>query len=253
MTDAVVPAVIVSNLPSQLSKNGEAICLALLGSKTGKELGVLFWKVHPSLAKFLVAFKHQEDRDNWHKNSPELKKASAEFKVRSSMIWFNGESSLVMKTLPANKKKSLTRTQLQGEAKKSNSRKIFQDEFEDLDQIFGVFNTKVEDREEDRISRVEANDELTEVSDKFFEESQVENLSVAKTSYQHGEGMKFKDPEFMMPMSDFPKCNTLPAGEILIPLTTSQIQTNVMIQHGGYVEDLEDDQQKVRQPYLLCI
>ena len=238
MGDAVVPAVVVSNLPSQLSKNGEAICLALLGSKTGKEVGVLYWKVHPSLDKFMVAFKHQEDRDSWHKTSPDLKKATAEFGLRTSRIWFNRESSLVMKTLPANKKKSLTRTQLQGEAKKSNSRKIFQDEFEDLDQIFGVLNTKVEDREEDRISPVEANDEVTEVSDKFFEESQVENLSVAKTSYQLGEGLNCKDPKFMMPMSDFLKCNTLPAGEILI-------------QHGGDVEDLDDDQQKVRPSNLI--
>ena len=63
MTDAVVPAVIVSNLPPRLSKNGEATSLALLGSKTGKEVGVLYWKVHPSLDKFMVAFKHQEDRD----------------------------------------------------------------------------------------------------------------------------------------------------------------------------------------------
>ena len=94
MSEAVVPAVIVSNLPSQLSKNGEATCLALLGSKTGKEVGVLFWRVHPSLAKFMVAFKHQEDRDNWHKNSPELKKLTAEFGMKTSVIWFNREAGL---------------------------------------------------------------------------------------------------------------------------------------------------------------
>ena len=177
MTDAVVPAVVVSNLPSQLSKNGEAICLALLGSKTGKEVGVLFWRVHPSQAKFLVAFKQQEDRDNWHKNSPELKKATAEYGMRSSTIWFNKDAGLVMKELPPNYKAKpvMTRIQLQGEAK-SNSRKIFQEEFEDLDQIFGVFNTKVEDRENDRISPVEANDGDIEVTDKFKEENQDDAL-----------------------------------------------------------------------------
>ena len=197
MTDAVVPAVIVSNLPSQLSKNGEATCLALLGSKTGKEVGVLFWRVHPSLAKFMVAFKHQVDRDNWHKNSPELKKVTAEFGMKTSMIWFNREAGLVLKKLPLNNKANpaMTRSQLQGEEKKFNSRMIFQDEFEDLDQIFGVFHTKVEDREEDRISPVEANDEDIEVTDKCNEENQdvdAESPLKAKTSNQLEDGMNFK-------------------------------------------------------------
>ena len=151
MDDAVVPAVIVSNLPPHLSKSTDATCLALLGSKTGEEVGVLFWRVHPSLAKFMVAFKNQEDRDHWHKSSPSLKKATSEFGMKTSMIWYNREAGLVMKKLPTNNTTaaSMTPFQLQGEAK-SNSRMIFQDEFEDLDNIFGVVNTKVEEREEER-------------------------------------------------------------------------------------------------------
>ena len=249
MDERVVPAVIVNNLPAHLSKNGEETSLALLGSKTGKELGVLFWRVHPSLAKFMVAFEKQEDRDQWHKSSPSLKKATAEFGLRSSMIWFNRESALVTKKPPTNKT-SMTQSQLQGEFK-SNSRMIFQEQFEDLDNIFGLFNTKVEDRDINRISPIEANDEVTEVSDQLIEENQLKNVSEesplkANTSNQLQEDVG----EFLMPMSDFLNFNKLPAGEILIPLTVSQLQEAIKFKPVCYVEDLDEDKMKVIT-YLL--
>ena len=251
MGDRVVPAVIVNNLPPQLSKNGEATSLALLGSKTGKELGVLFWRVHPSLAKFMVAFEKQEDRDHWHKTSPSLKKTTAEFGLRTSVIWFNRDSALVMKKPPANK---ASVTQLQGEVK-SNSRMIFQDEFEDLDKIFGVFNTKVEDRDIDRIApvEVEANDEVTEGSDELIEENQEKNpveespLKVKSSNEVEEVG------EFLMPMSDFLNCPKLPAGDILIPLTLSQLQTAIQFKPHCYVEDLDEDKMKVRTSHFCLL
>ena len=261
MTEAVVPAVIVSNLPSQLSKNGEATCLALLGSKTGQEVGVLFWRVHPSLAKFMVAFKHQEDRDYWYKSSPELKKVTAEFGIRSSMIWFNRESGLVMKKFPTRNinRASRSQKQLQGEVK-SNSRMIFQDEFEDLDQMFGVSNTKVEcrveEREEDRISPVEACEEHTEVKEKLIEEIPEDMLTVTKSPLETKtlktlkEGMNCEEPDFLLPMLDFPNMKKIPAAqgdaEMLIPLTISQLQEALEFQSDCYDEDLEEDKMKVR-------
>ena len=78
MAQSVVPAVIVNNVPSHLSKNGDALSLSLLGSKTGREVGVLFWRVHPTLAKFMVAFKSEEDRGLWQESSLALKKFTAE-------------------------------------------------------------------------------------------------------------------------------------------------------------------------------
>ena len=247
MDERVVPAVIVNNLPAHLSKNGEETSLALLGSKTGKELGVLFWRVHPSLAKFMVAFEKQEDRDQWHKSSPSLKKATAEFGLRSSMIWFNRESALVTKKPPTNKT-SMTQSQLQGEFK-SNSRMIFQDQFEDLDNIFGLFNTKVEDRDINRISPIEANDEVTEELDKLkeVEENQddVASPSKGKTSNLLEEKIDSELPEFL-PMELFLNMPKLPAGEILIPLTVSQLQEALEFQPDCYDEDLDEDKMKVR-------
>ena len=247
----VVPAVIVTNLPPPLSKNGEATSFALLGSKTGKELGVLFWRVHPSLAKFMVAFQKQEDRDHWHKTSPSLKKVTAEFGLKSSVIWFNRDSALVMKKPPTNKA-SMTPTQLQGEVM-SNSRLIFQDEFEDLDQIFGVFHSKVEDRDIDSIAPVEASDddEVTEVSDKLIEENQEKN-SVAESPLKAKTCSEVEEVgEFLMPMSVFLNCNKLPAGEILIPLTVSQLETATTFKREvGFVEDLDEDKMKVRTSVL---
>ena len=254
MDDAVVPAVIVSNLPPHLSKSTDASCLALLGSKTGEEVGVLFWRVHPSLAKFMVAFKNQEDRDHWHKSSPSLKKATSEFGMKTSMIWYNREAGLVMKKLPTNNTTaaSMTPFQLQGEAK-SNSRMIFQDEFEDLDNIFGVVSAKVEDREEDRdadkISPAEANDEVTEEPDKLkeVEENQddVASPSKGKTSNLLGGKVDSELPEFL-PMELFLNMTKLSAGKILIPLTITQLQEALEFQPDCYDEDLDEEKMKVR-------
>ena len=139
----------------------------------------------------------------------------------------------------------MTQSQLQGEFK-SNSRMIFQDQFEDLDNIFGLFNTKVEDRDINRISPIEANDEVTEVSDQLIEENQEKNASEesplkANTSNQLEEEIG----EFLMPMSDFLNFNKLPAGEILIPLTVSQLQEAIKFKPVCYVEDLDEDKMKV--------
>ena len=77
-----VPAVIVVNVPPQLRSSGEACAEALLGSKTGQEVGVLFWELHSTLPRFLITFKTKEDRDSWQQTSLAFKKAKADLGVR---------------------------------------------------------------------------------------------------------------------------------------------------------------------------
>ena len=62
------PGVIINNLPVSWKRNGPMISQELTGSRTGKELGAAFWKVHTSLNKFMIVFKQKTDRDTWVSN-----------------------------------------------------------------------------------------------------------------------------------------------------------------------------------------
>ena len=145
MVGSVVPAVIINNLPSHLRSSGEVASIALLGSKTGKEAGALFWRIHPTLTKFMVVFMTVEDRNAWVENSQTLKKAKAEHGVRASSIWFNRDSGLVMKkdgeTSPN------TTNQGQGSTD-SKSRRILLNEFEDLSKLFGKAKLEIEENQQ---------------------------------------------------------------------------------------------------------
>ena len=66
------PAVILSDIPIFLRSNGKATASHILGSKTGVEVGACYWKLHPTLPRFMVVFKNKFDRDNWYKTSMKL-------------------------------------------------------------------------------------------------------------------------------------------------------------------------------------
>ena len=55
----------LDDVPRQVRRNGMTSSLAFLGSKTGKEVGVCFWRVHPALPRCTVVFRRLEDRDSW--------------------------------------------------------------------------------------------------------------------------------------------------------------------------------------------
>ena len=82
------PAVILNNIPKHLMKNGQMISQAVLGSKTGKEVGACFWKIHSNQPKFMIIFKHKTDRDSWHKNSSLLKDVMEKHGVRTTLVWY---------------------------------------------------------------------------------------------------------------------------------------------------------------------
>jgi len=90
------PAVILNNIPNHLKKNGQNMSIAVLGSKTGKEVGAAFWKVHPSLPKFMIIFKHKADRDKWHKTSPLLKEMMEKHAIRATLVWYSRDRELVI-------------------------------------------------------------------------------------------------------------------------------------------------------------
>ena len=90
------PAVILNNIPSSLRKNGQTVADVVLGSKTGKEMGVAFWKIHQSQPKFMIVFKHKEDRDRWIKTSPILKRFMMKHQVRITLIHYNRDRDLVI-------------------------------------------------------------------------------------------------------------------------------------------------------------
>ena len=77
MAASASPAVIIQNIPSHLKRNGQTVSEVVLGSKTGKEVGVAFWKIHQSEPKFMVVFKHLTDRDTWVRTSSILQEAMA--------------------------------------------------------------------------------------------------------------------------------------------------------------------------------
>ena len=90
------PALILNNIPGHLRRNGQTISDAVLGSKTGKEVGVAFWKIHQSQPKFMIVFKHKEDRDKWVKTSSMLKGFMAKHNVRLTMIYYSRDRDLVI-------------------------------------------------------------------------------------------------------------------------------------------------------------
>ena len=90
------PAVILSNIPKHLMKNGQTISQAVLGSKTGKEVGACFWKLHSNQPKFMIIFKHKTDRDSWHKSSPLLKDVVEKHSVRTTLVWYCRDRDLVI-------------------------------------------------------------------------------------------------------------------------------------------------------------
>ena len=90
------PAVILNNIPSSLRKNGQTIADVVLGSKTGKEVGVAFWKIHQSQPKFMIVFKQKDDRDRWIKTSSILKKFMMNHQVRITLIHYNRDRDLVI-------------------------------------------------------------------------------------------------------------------------------------------------------------
>ena len=179
---SAVPAVIVKNLPSQLSLSGDATCQALLGPKAGKDVGVLFWRVHPSQAKFMVAFKTREERDQWHDTSRSLNNIKAKFGVLTSSVWFNRESGVVIKGDTVEEKRE----------SKPHSCWILQDDFEDLDQMFSNMNSQVESQMQKK-SPVDV-DESTGT-----EKGQPVQTNKSTTEKKSN----IEIPNFLLPMSEF--------------------------------------------------
>ena len=77
MAASASPAVIIKNIPSHLKRNGQTMSEVVLGTKTGKEVGVAFWKIHQTEPKFMVVFKHLADRDTWVRTSSLLQETMA--------------------------------------------------------------------------------------------------------------------------------------------------------------------------------
>ena len=91
-----MPAVQLDNVPRHVRRNGMTSSLAFLGSKTGKEVGVCFWRVDPALPRFTVVFKRVEDRDNWASSSHLLRDMQRDHGVRSSLVLYDREREQVV-------------------------------------------------------------------------------------------------------------------------------------------------------------
>lgn len=144
MSEAVVPIVIVSHLPPELRESGDLSALALLGSKR-LDLGVLFWKLHAVLPKLLLAFKQEKDRKSWLETSQSLKKMKEECGVKTSSCWYNRDTDIIScENLGSHQ--AGTKSPVQEDS--NSRRRILQEQFEDLENIFGsdAANPKVEDK-----------------------------------------------------------------------------------------------------------
>ena len=141
-----LPAVQLDDVPRQVRRNGMTSSLAFLGSKTGKEVGVCFWRVDPALPRFTVVFKRVEDRDNWAASSPLLRDMQRDHGVRSSLVLYDREREQVvggerekppkMKLDDNNNNPLLARSS--GTPRKSESIKtVMKEELQDLEEIFG--------------------------------------------------------------------------------------------------------------------
>ena len=85
----ISPSVILQNIPIHLWNQDKAVTAAyILGSKTGVEVGVCYWKLHPMHPSFMVVFKYQADRDNWFESSAKLKELVCQG-VSVSLIWYS--------------------------------------------------------------------------------------------------------------------------------------------------------------------
>ena len=84
-----MPAVVLDNVPAHVRRNGDTTCMAFLGSKTGKEVGVCFWRVHPTQPKFTAVFKVKDSRDRWHNTSTRLADMKEKYGVVSSLVWYD--------------------------------------------------------------------------------------------------------------------------------------------------------------------
>ena len=83
------PGVIINNIPASWRRNGPMISQELTGSRTGKELGACFWKVHPNLHKFMIVFKQKSDRDTWVNSNKLLKEMTEKHKLRVISVSYN--------------------------------------------------------------------------------------------------------------------------------------------------------------------
>ena len=82
------PAVVLANIPPFLRTNGKVTATHVLGSKTGVEVGVCYWKLHPTQPRFMVVFKNKVDRDNWYNTSMKLQ----EMKMKGVLVstaWYS--------------------------------------------------------------------------------------------------------------------------------------------------------------------
>ena len=86
MAASASPAVIIQNIPSHLKRNGQTVSEVVLGSKTGKEVGVAFWKIHQTDPKFMVVFKHPADRDTWVRTSSLLQETMAKYGLEVTRV-----------------------------------------------------------------------------------------------------------------------------------------------------------------------
>ena len=89
------PAVILSNTPPSLRRNGTNTAIQILGSKTGVEVGVCYWKLHPTQPRFMVVFKHKKDRDDWNNTSIKLKEMKS-LGVKVSTVWYSRDMEKVI-------------------------------------------------------------------------------------------------------------------------------------------------------------
>ena len=140
-----LPAVQLDNVPRQARRSGVASSLAFLGSKTGKEVGVCFWRVDPALPRFTVVFKRVEDRNNWAASSHLLSDMQRNHGVSSTLVFYDREREQVVvggerekaakMKFDDNNNSVLTRST--GTPRKPESIKtVMKDELQDLDEIF---------------------------------------------------------------------------------------------------------------------
>ena len=138
-----MPAVQLDDLPRHVRRNGMTSSLAFLGSKTGKEVGACFWRVHPSLPRFTVVFKRVEERNNWYDSSQLLREMERSHGVRSTRIFYNRELDQVVggeregegpagRKFDDNNNTMVDRTPRKPESIKT----VMKDELQDLDEIF---------------------------------------------------------------------------------------------------------------------
>ena len=229
-----MPAVIVNNLPSHLTTGGEA-------TRLGEEEGVLFCRAHPTLAKFLVTFEKEEDRDSWHQTSPWLRKAKAEFGLRTSLVWFNRDSGLVMKPELADQKRNSVKTQ------SASHRSILQEKFVDLDKIFVSENETLEGIEGSK-GEINTIEEVKEAKEPVGLTSKAVGPSTEpgqKLLELHSEGLNHFKPisEFVCKTTDESqeKAKLSPATPVEVDLISTKSEDKLKLNHHHFVPGVEKD------------